>query len=255
MALDPASTQPLSPTTDDLPFYNHEPYPIVPLGWAIIIAATIVGSILLTVSPMADLQGVASLVPAILFAVVPLIALALVSHGHLNTLFRPYGLAALGRSVFFAVTTMILSSATALALQFFMTFAVNPVIDVLAVAGPFDIALFMLRTFIQLIGEEVVTILPLLAVMWTCYTKFGWGRRASLAAGILVSTVWFCSLHLPTYDWNLIQCFVVIGISRLVLTWSYIRTRNLWVSAGAHIINDWSLFAISFAGSHMPIGT
>lgn len=35
------------------------------------------------------------------------------------------------------------------------------------------------------------------------------------------------------------QCIVVIGSARLVLTWAYIYTKNLWVSTGAHIINDW----------------
>ena len=36
---------------------------------------------------------------------------------------------------------------------------------------------------------------------------------------------------------------------------TYLVTRNVWVSAGAHIINDWSLFFVSFAGAHAPIGT
>ncbi|WP_405139841.1 hypothetical protein [Nocardia sp. NBC_01388] len=46
---------------------------------------------------------------------------------------------------------------------------------------------------------------------------------------------------MPTYDWNFAQAFIVIGGARLVLT-LYIRTKNLWGSSGAHIINDWALF-------------
>jgi membrane protease YdiL (CAAX protease family) len=30
-------------------------------------------------------------------------------------------------------------------------------------------------------------------------------------------------------------------VARLILTWAYIRTKNIWVSTGAHIINDWVL--------------
>jgi membrane protease YdiL (CAAX protease family) len=51
----------------------------------------------------------------------------------------------------------------------------------------------------------------------------------------------FGALHLPTYGWNWIQCLVIIGGARLVLTLPYIMTRNIWVSTGAHIINDWTL--------------
>lgn len=50
------------------------------------------------------------------------------------------------------------------------------------------------------------------------------------------------------------QCFLVIGSARLVLTLAYVVSRNLWVSAAAHIANDWSLFLIAFAGSHLPAG-
>jgi membrane protease YdiL (CAAX protease family) len=59
----------------------------------------------------------------------------------------------------------------------------------------------------------------------------------------LLSAVVFGLLHLPTYDWNLVQCLVVIGSARLVLTWAYVWTKNIWVSTGAHIINDWTLMS------------
>lgn len=65
----------------------------------------------------------------------------------------------------------------------------------------------------------------------------------------------FSAMHLSTYDRNVVQCFAVIGTARLVLTAAYLRTRNLWVSFVAHILTDWSIFAVSCAGSHVPIGT
>ncbi|SFF57560.1 hypothetical protein SAMN05216566_13322 [Aureimonas phyllosphaerae] len=45
------------------------------------------------------------------------------------------------------------------------------------------------------------------------------------------------------------------GTARLVLTAAYLRTGNLWVLSGAHILNDWSIFAVGYAGSHLPTGT
>ena len=35
----------------------------------------------------------------------------------------------------------------------------------------------------------------------------------------------------------------LLGSARLVLTWAYVWTKNIWVSTGAHIINDWTLIA------------
>ena len=54
-----------------------------------------------------------------------------------------------------------------------------------------------------------------------------------------MTAVWFGAAHLPTYDWNLGQAIIVIGAARLVLTLAFIRTKNLWVSFGAHVLNDW----------------
>jgi len=59
----------------------------------------------------------------------------------------------------------------------------------------------------------------------------------------------FGALHLPTYDWNFAQCFIIIGTARLVLSLAYIKTKNLWVSAGAHILNDWFLILINVIGA------
>ncbi|WP_412705586.1 hypothetical protein [Aeromonas rivipollensis] len=36
----------------------------------------------------------------------------------------------------------------------------------------------------------------------------------------------------------------MIGTARIVLLSGYIITKNIWVSTGAHIINDWLLFTV-----------
>jgi membrane protease YdiL (CAAX protease family) len=62
-------------------------------------------------------------------------------------------------------------------------------------------------------------------------------------------------LHLPTYDWNWIQCIVIIGSARMVLTLPWILTKNIWVSTGAHIINDWSLFCLGLLSVSLGTAT
>lgn len=73
-------------------------------------------------------------------------------------------------------------------------------------------------------------------------SRFGVGRKGAIVGAWLVSSLLFGLIHLPTYDWNLIQCIVVIGTARMVLTLAWLLTKNIWVSTGAHIINDWLLF-------------
>ena len=52
--------------------------------------------------------------------------------------------------------------------------------------------------------------------------------------------------HLPTYDWNILQCLVVIGGARLILSLAYIKTKSIWVSTIAHVLNDWVLLTLPF---------
>jgi len=79
--------------------------------------------------------------------------------------------------------------------------------------------------------------------------RFGVGRPGAIVGAWLVSSLLFGLIHLPTYDWNLIQCIVVIGSARMVLTLPWILTKNIWVSTGAHIANDWLLFTLSLLGA------
>jgi membrane protease YdiL (CAAX protease family) len=48
---------------------------------------------------------------------------------------------------------------------------------------------------------------------------------------------------------------LVIGVARMVLTLPWIMTKNIWVSTGAHIINDWSLFGLALLGAGLATTT
>jgi membrane protease YdiL (CAAX protease family) len=108
---------------------------------------------------------------------------------------------------------------------------------------------FFAKTLPQLFGEEVVTILPFLALLTLLSSRFGVGRKAAVVGAWLISSLLFGLIHLPTYDWNWVQCIVVIGTARLVLSLAWILTKNIWVSTGAHILNDWLLFTLSLVGA------
>jgi hypothetical protein len=77
------------------------------------------------------------------------------------------------------------------------------------------------------------------------------GRKGALIGAWLLTSLIFGLIHLPTYDWNWIQCIVIIGSARMVLTLPWILTKNIWVSAGAHIVNDWLLLTMALLGASL----
>ena len=101
----------------------------------------------------------------------------------------------------------------------------NTATDDLADAGAAQIAAFYVGTGVQLMGEEVFTILPFLAILWFL-TRRGMSRRTAILVAWVVTAVWFGAAHLSTYDWNVGQAIIVIGAARLVLTLAYIARRT-----------------------------
>ena len=94
--------------------------------------------------------------------------------------------------------------------------------------------------------------LPMLALMTLFHSGMGLHRKSAIVLAWLLSALLFGALHLPTYGWNLIQCFAVIGSARLVLSLAYLWTKNLWASAGAHLLNDWALFGLALLLTGLP---
>lgn len=232
----------------DFPFYNGLPAELGGRGWLLVLGAVLVAYLQLVLLPLPGFP--LNFIPVILFSVIPLAALAWVG-GAWTSLFRRYGPREFGLTILFGLLTLVVSFAAGLILTFLTTMTANPVL--VSELSSTDLALLLVRSGIQLVGEETVTILPLLAVMWFCFQRLHWSRSRSLVAGVVVSTLLFAAMHLPTYGWNVIQCFGVIGVARLVMTVSYLLTGNLAVSIGAHVLHDWALFFMSFAGAHAPI--
>lgn len=196
-----------------------------------------------------------SLIPALLLAAIPLIMLALITGRHWIALFRPVGVRAIGATVLTAVVTMLASLAVALIVKSYAVTAPNPLVATMAGMSPAEYVLRLVPTLPQLLGEEILTILPFLALLWLFTQRLHLGLGPATFIALLGSSAIFAAAHLSTYDWNYAQCFGVIGASRIVLTLSYIWTRNLWVSTGAHIMSDWVEFTAVWGVGHVPIGT
>lgn len=231
----------------DFPFYNGEPVAIAGWKWALVILACAVGMATLMVYPAAnDLQ---SLVPRILFTGIPLAVFIGFTGSHWKSLFKKLtGVDYLTMVAFWLLNLVVSGIVGVIVLVVFGANA-NPATNGLLDGGPSQVIAFYAGTAIQLLGEELFTILPFLAVMYLLFTKAKLSRNTSVILAWLITAVWFGAAHLPTYGWNFAQAFLVIGAARLVLTLAYIRTKNILVSTGAHILNDWTIFTVALIGA------
>jgi membrane protease YdiL (CAAX protease family) len=239
----------LEDPASDFPFYNGAPASISNRQWLFVVAMVAVGSLIMAL-PIPWPSGTFwQFIPAILLPGIPLLALAHVAPGHWKAIFGKVGGREVKLMLGFAVLNIVVSMSVGA-----IFYALTEVTSNAATAqlGGLDTAgriAFFAKTLPQLFGEEVITLLPFLALLQWFSKGFGMGRKGALIGAWLMTSLIFGLIHLPTYDWNWIQCIVVIGSARMVLTLPWILTKNIWVSTGAHIVNDWLLFAVSLIGA------
>lgn len=225
----------------DFPFYADNPPTISGAGWLIVIMATLVGFAALgTPMPFED-TILTGWIRGAIFVGLPLLALARVAPGKWRAIFRRVGIRDVLLMFGFAILNILVTLCVGALLKTFGTVSANSAV---AGAGELEgmrLASFFAKVGLQMLGEELITILPFLGILAFLHRRAGMGRNAAVLAAWLVSAIIFGLLHLPTYNWNIVQCVVVIGTARLVLTWAYIWTKNIWVSTGAHVVNDWTL--------------
>ena len=233
----------------DLPFYNGLPMGLSGGQWLFVMAAVVAGFAVL-VAPIPWPAGpLGAMIPALLFPLIPLAVLAHVAPGHWRVLFGTVGWRELRLMLGFALLNIVVSMSVGAIVRALADVTPNAAAAQLSGMDTAARIAFFAKTVPQLFGEEVVTLLPFLAVLTLLSAGFGVGRKAAVVGAWLISSLLFGLIHLPTYDWNLIQCIVVIGTARMVLTLAWILTKNIWVSTGAHITNDWLLFSMSLLGA------
>lgn len=237
----------------DYPYYRGSPVEISAVAWLVPIAAVGIAAAILLGQLTIFSQGYWRLVPGVLFAVIPLCGLAIVAGRHWTALFRRVGLKDIGWMFGFAALNYAIAIPLGFLTMRFIDTETNAGVAGLANLDTGDKALFFVNSIPQLIGEELITIIPFLAILYILHSRLAVGRTMAVIAAWLVTAVWFAAVHLPTYNWNLLQCLLLIGGARLVLTLAYIKTKNLWVSAGAHIINDWATFGLALLGASRAI--
>ncbi len=233
----------------DFPFHDGRPVSLSGGQWLFVMAAVVAGFVVL-VWPITWPGGpLGAMIPALLFVAIPLAALARVAPGHWKVLFGRVGLRELGLMLGFALLNVVVSMGVGLVVRAFAEVTPNAATGLLGSMDTPERIVFFAKTLPQLLGEELLTLLPFLALLTVLPRWLGVGRKGAIVGAWLISSLVFGAMHLPTYDWNLLQCIVIIGTARLVLTLPWIMTKNVWVSTGAHIVNDWLLFTLILLGA------
>jgi membrane protease YdiL (CAAX protease family) len=233
----------------DFPFYNGAPVAISSRQWLFVMAMVVVGFIPMALPIPWPGGALGALIPAVLMPGIPLLAFAYVAKGHWTAIFGKVGFREVKLMLGFALLNIVVSMSIGGIVYAFTEVTSNSANAQLSEADTAGRIAFFVKTIPQLFGEEVITLLPFLAVMTWLTHRFGMGRKGAIVGAWLITAVVFGMLHLPTYNWNWVQCIVVIGSARLVLTLPWIMTKNIWVSTGAHIINDWLLFGVGLVGA------
>ena len=234
----------------DFPLYREMPGLSV-AGWLFVLAAGFAGYLALFAPIPGTVGGFAK---ALLYSVIPLTALAMVAGAGWRSLFDRVRISDIALMLGFAILNLLVTGVIGYLVVKVHGGVANPLNAELAASSTTGLLLELARAAVQLVGEEIMTILPFLAILTLCVRAWSWSRRSAILAGWIGSSLLFGAAHLPTYGWEVAQCFVVIGAARIVLTIPYLITRNLWVSYGAHLINDVALFATPLALSalHVP---
>jgi len=228
----------------DFPFYNLLLTEITTWKWIAIILSCVVAFGVLTFTG-SDKQSI-ELISRILFTAIPLTTFIVLAKPDWKAIFRPLKWVDIPTIILFWLLTLGASAGAGFLVSGgdISHFQANTVTDDLLAGGAWNVAWFYLGTFIQLFGEELVTILPFLAVLYWAHSKFGLSRNKAIILAWIITAITFGAMHLPTYGWNIVQAVVLIGVARLSLTLAYIRTKNIAVSFGAHLLNDWATFTL-----------
>lgn len=113
----------------------------------------------------------------------------------------------------------------------------NPITDLLEKK---DIILVYISSIFQLFGENIIFTI-FLFLFFRLFNK-----KVSLFHSILLSlcgaSILFGIIHLPTYDYNWIQCIFIIGLPSSFHMLAYILFKNIFLSYFTHLFFDYMVW-------------
>ena len=219
----------------DFPFYNGIPQ-LSKLDWIIfavgpILTCLAIFGVIYYIPGMEYLFT--DLLSPIMFCLIMLIPVAYVCHGKLSIFFR---LPKLG-DLKIIVICLILNMAYTLAVGYLlMKFGFAPQANS-AVIATNNVGIENLLLAIQLIGEELFKVSVLILALSLIY-HFIEDRKVSVIIATVVTMIIFGLIHVGSYDGNLVQCLLLIGLGSIFHLYPYLKTKNVTNSYILHLLID-----------------
>ena len=232
---------------DDFPYYRGRPVEITPFRWWVVMAAVVVGFGALIYPRTFALNQVGAFGVTILYFALPLAALAWAAGSAWTAIFRRPRLIDLLVVFGFFLLNYVFTLIDGILINTLTETTPNEAVGGAASLAGAELWLFFARTGLQLFGEEVMSILPFLALLYWLTGRRGLSRKWAIVVSVLIVAVLFAAAHLPTYGFNVTQALLGVGVARVILIIPYIITKNIWVSTATHVLYDWSNFALAIA--------
>lgn len=102
---------------------------------------------------------------------------------------------------------------------------------------------------IQLLGEEILFFSAFFLIMKLFTNQKEPKYAFSMWLSGLTACLVFGLAHLWTYDFNIIQCIIIIGLPSIIKILLYLKTRNLWCTYLAHLFYDLMAVALTLYGT------
>ena len=209
----------------DIPFLNGNPELTTPK-----IVALVIGFLITFITPfVVPLEGF-HIQKALIVCFATLIPVIYALNGNLSMIFRVPQVKDIKIIILGLIATMILSAI----INFILTGGIaNTATDAAMNDSP---TVLLIGLVIQLIGEELLKLIPLMLVVAFTYKSLG--RKTAIIVGIVISQLLFALVHIPAYGFDLRFLILALGVGSCVLPISYILTKNVAVSYFIHLIED-----------------
>lgn len=211
---------------EDFPFYNDNPK-LTKNQWITLIIG-VLATIIYLVWPNSIPQHITSITLFLLM----IIPISIVSRGKLGYLFKiPKKRDIVLILILYIGYYLYVITVAALLFRYGYDFASNEILTV------DDSKLMLLGVAVQLIGEELIKVIPFLIILHVLY-KYNHNRKLSFLIALTFTLILFSLLHYKAYDGHLLQIFLIIGLGSIFDMFAYFKTKNVTVSYILHIMID-----------------
>lgn len=105
-----------------------------------------------------------------------------------------------------------------------------------------DSFLMLFKTIFMIAGEEILVILPLIIFVSLLIHKTKISQSKAIIIATIITAIIFGAIHLPTYQWNIFQCFLVVALTRIPFTIVSLKSDSIIAGIIGHIAFDWIIF-------------